>query len=76
MKFLFKHLKTVQESYWNHLKFGIWAGVVCLLLSILSFIHAVFPFLFPGVPERIYDYFESKVTPRLTRIKKLRKQKV
>lgn len=75
MNFLKKHLQSVQESYLAHLKFGITAGIICLFLGILSIVHAVFPFILPGRPEKIYKYLDTKlVKPRLARIEQVRKQ--
>ena len=44
--FDFEHLYRVKESYVSHLSFAIKLGCILWLLSIISFIHAVFPFLF------------------------------
>ena len=74
MNFFTNHLDSVQESYWTHFKFGIWAAVVCVFLGAISLIHAVFPFLFPGVPERVYKYFKDSSAGRLERIESLRQQ--
>lgn len=68
MKNLNKHLEQVGETYSEHFRFGMWAAGVCLLLSITSFIHAVFPFLLPRLPEKIYQYFHSRAKERLDKI--------
>lgn len=68
MKILSKHLNQVGESYFEHLKFGVWAAGVCLLLSIVSFVHAIFPFILPRRPEKIYVYFHNRAKERLDKI--------
>lgn len=68
MKNLTKHLEQVGETYFEHLKFGMWAAGVCLLLSITSFVHAVFPFILPRTPEKIYQYFHTRAKARLDKI--------
>jgi hypothetical protein len=68
MKILMKHLNQVGETYWEHLSFGMWAAAICLLLSITSFIHAIFPFILPRRPEKIYQYLHCKAQVRLNKI--------
>lgn len=76
MKFFnFKHLEEVEESYIQHLKFGIWAGVILLILGILSFVHAVFPFFLSRWPDRLYRYFVDQATPRMNRVNKILREK-
>ena len=70
-----KHLSQVEESYLAHLKFGIWAGMVLGALAMLSIIHAILPFVFPRVPDKIYNYFIQTASPRLSRINKILKDK-
>lgn len=48
MKFLTNHLKDSKTTYFEHLKFAIYAGILLLYASIASLIHAIFPFLFKG----------------------------
>lgn len=46
MKNLFtKHPKSVQESYWTHMKFAVSFGAHCLWAGCACLLHAVFPFL-------------------------------
>jgi len=74
--FLTKHLESVGESYAEHLKFGLAAGLMCLVLGVISLIHAVLPFLMPRLPEKLYQYIsESMVNPRLKRINAVRRAK-
>jgi|688.fasta_scaffold1118973_2 hypothetical protein len=70
-----KHLSQVEETYMEHCRFGLWAGVVLGTLSILSLIHAIFPFLFPRLPDKLYQYFVTKATPRLTKVNQILKDK-
>lgn len=48
MKFLTEHLKESHVTYFQHLKFAIYASVLLFYASIASFIHAIFPFFFKG----------------------------
>ena len=68
MKNLNEHLDQVGETYWEHLRFGVWAAGICLLLSVTSFVHAIFPFILPRKPEKIYQYFHNRAKARLDRI--------
>jgi hypothetical protein len=43
-----KHLEESQCSYLEHFKFAIYAGILLLIASIASFIHAVVPAFFKG----------------------------
>ena len=71
MKFFTDHLRSVEESYLQHLKFGLSAGALCILLGFLSIVHAMLPFLLQGIPEKKYRYLDkSLVKPRLDRIEK------
>lgn len=69
------HLRQVEESYMTHCRFGIWAGLVLGLLAIISLIHAIFPFLFPRVPDKIYRYFVTHSATRLERVSQILRDK-
>lgn len=71
----FRHLSQVEESYFQHLKFALWAGSVLVFLGIVSIFHAVFPFLFDRVPDRIFKYFLKKSNKRVTRVESILKNK-
>ena len=73
--FNYLHLQQVEESYWEHFKFSIWAAMVLGLLSIVSIIHGVFPFLFPRIPDKIYRYFVNASSERMKRVNSLLKKK-
>jgi hypothetical protein len=70
-----KHLDQVEETYLEHFKFGMWAGLTLAVLSILSVTHAIFPFLFTRWPDKIYQYFVQNATARLNRVSQLLKNK-
>jgi hypothetical protein len=70
-----KHLEQVEESYAQHLKFGIWAGFFLIYLGTISLIHAIFPFLLARYPDRLYRMFNKKSSERITRVNKILKNK-
>jgi len=70
-----KHLSQVEETYFEHFRFAMWAGLVMLLLGIVSIIHAIFPFLFSRMPDKIYRYFQTKSKKRITKVNKILKRK-
>lgn len=67
----FNHLTQVEESYFQHFKFAVWAAGILFLLSVVSLIHAVFPFLFSRIPDKIYRYFVTKSKPRIERVNQI-----
>jgi uncharacterized membrane protein YoaK (UPF0700 family) len=69
------HLTQVEETYWQHLKFGLWACLILLVTSFVSFVHAFFPFLLARVPDNLFKYFIASSQNRLDRINKVLKQK-
>ena len=71
----FHHLDQVEETYFQHFKFAIWAAGVFLVLGIISLIHAVFPFVFIRTPDKIYRYFVKKSEQRISRVNSLLKAK-
>jgi hypothetical protein len=70
-----KHLNQVEETYLEHFKFGIWAGFTLGILSILSLVHAIFPFLLPRLPDKLYQYFVQNATARINRVRQILKDK-
>lgn len=70
-----KHLKEVEETYFEHFKFASWAGATLILLGCVSLVHAVFPFLFARLPDRIYRYFVNKSKARIDRVNSTLKTK-
>lgn len=75
MSFNFHHLSQVEETYFEHFRFAIWAGLVMILLGVVSIIHAIFPFLFSRLPDKIYRYFQTKSKERITRVNNILKSK-
>lgn len=71
----FKHLDQVEETYFQHLRFALWAGAVMIFLGFVSIVHAVFPFLFDRVPDKIFRYFLQKSNQRITRVNSILKEK-
>lgn len=71
----FQHLVQVEETYFEHLRFASWASAVLFILSVVSIIHAIFPFLFDRVPDKIFRYFIVQSEERVTRVNKKLKQK-
>jgi hypothetical protein len=71
----FRHLQQVEETYLQHLKFGIWAGLVLLILAIVSIIHSVFPFLLVRYPDTIYRYFINRSQKRINQVNQILKNK-
>lgn len=76
MKFFnFKHLSQVEESYVQHLKFGICAGLYLIFLGIVSLVHAVVPFFLSRVPDRLFKFFLTWSAPRLQRVENVLRNK-
>ena len=47
------HLTNSKVTYLEHLTFAFYAGFRLLWAAIVSFIHALFPNLFPGTAAKI-----------------------
>jgi hypothetical protein len=47
-----KHLLSRNVSYTTHFRFAFGAGIVLLLASLASIVHAILPELFTGYSER------------------------
>ena len=71
----FSHLEQVEESYFTHFRFAFWAGCVLFVLSITSIIHAIFPFMFARVPDKIYNYFKRESETRVLRVNSVLRRK-
>lgn len=71
----FDHLSQVEETYFQHLRFALWAGAVLIVLGVVSIIHAVFPFMFDRIPDKIFRYFLEKSNERVSRVNKILKDK-
>jgi hypothetical protein len=71
----FYHLQQVEESYLEHLKFGLWAFLVLSLLALLSLIHAILPFFIARWPDRLYKYFQEKSKARIEKVSRKLQEK-
>jgi len=71
----FKHLTQVEETYFQHLKFALWAGVVLSALGVVSIVHAIFPFFLSRLPDNIFRYFLKNSQQRIDRVNKILKDK-
>ena len=71
----FKHLQQVEETYFQHFKFAFWAGSVLIMLGVISLAHAIFPFVFARLPDKIYKYFVEGSKERISRVNKTLRDK-
>jgi hypothetical protein len=60
----FNHLKEVNESYFEHLRFNLWITCSVTVLAVVSLIHAIFPFLMSRWPHAISKYIFKKSLSR------------
>lgn len=49
----FAHLKSVKETYWQHLYWCLYSTSVFIVMIPVALVHGIFPFLFANVPDRI-----------------------
>lgn len=53
MKNIFtEHPRAINESYWQHAMYAGCMGLILFYLAIISWIHAICPFLFPFTVSR------------------------
>lgn len=53
-----KHLSTVGETYWQHLRWCLYSVYIYMIMIPIALIHGLFPFLLANVPDKIMaDYF-------------------
>lgn len=50
---MFKHLRETNQTYVDHARFALRAGVWLLVAGLASVVHAIFPNALPFVAERI-----------------------
>jgi len=55
-----KHLKSVNETYWQHLKRAAMFSGWLLLGGIACAVHAVFPFVFKETASKIVSKLYTK----------------
>lgn len=48
-----QHLRDSKTTYFEHLKFALYAGFMLLYAAIASIIHAIIPSLFPSTAANI-----------------------
>ena len=63
----FDHTKKVGETYWEHAKWSLSAGLFFLLMVPIAIIHGIFPFLLAGVPDKMMLNWLRKFRERRTR---------
>lgn len=56
-----KHLDDINESYFEHWKHAMKFCVILLLLSVVCFVHAFFPFVFVDTASRKLKELISKM---------------
>lgn len=57
-----EHLTKSKETYLSHLTFAFFAGFKLLWATIASFIHGIFPNLFPGTAAKtIIDLYHKRL---------------
>jgi hypothetical protein len=75
MIFNFKHLSEVEESYFAHLRYNLWVSCMVSLLAVISFIHAILPFMFSRWPFAIRKYMMEKSLHRDRQISRALRKK-
>jgi hypothetical protein len=75
MIFNFKHLSEVEETYFAHLRYNLWVSGMVLLLAVISFIHAILPFMFSRWPFAIRKYMMEKSLSRDRQISRALRKK-
>jgi hypothetical protein len=71
----FNHLSEVEEGYFAHLRYNLWVSGMVLILAVVSFVHAFFPFMFPRWPARIRNHMMRKSLTRDKQISKALRRK-
>ena len=65
MKFLTKHLREVNETYFQHFRHAMYFSLQMLLAAIACAIHGVFPFLFERTgSKRVVQLYTDMVENR------------
>jgi len=61
-----EHPKSIGENYWQHFRFAFHISLECIKISVLAFIHAIFPFLFlTTASDRLEKIWEAIQKRRL-----------
>ena len=61
------HLKTVGESYWQHLRFAWGSALFFTLMVPLALVHGLLPWLFPSWPDRALVKYINRFRARRQR---------
>lgn len=61
------HLKTVGETYWQHLRWAWGSALVFALLVPLAIVHGLLPWLFAGWPDRVLVKYIDRFRARRVR---------
>ena len=64
MLFLTKHLKSVNETYFEHLREALSYAAILFIATFAGFIHAIFPFLFQKVASRMILEVQVRLNKR------------
>jgi hypothetical protein len=48
-----KHLSTVNESYFQHLKWCLYSTWIFFIMIPIALLHGLFPFFLANVPDKI-----------------------
>jgi hypothetical protein len=65
MGFLTKHLKSVNETYFQHLREALSYAVILFIATFACFIHAIFPFLFEKVASNMMLKIQERLNKRV-----------
>lgn len=58
-----EHLKKSQETYFNHLKWAVYAGLRLIWAGISSIVHAFVPALFPGTAAKtVIEFYLNRLS--------------
>lgn len=60
----FDHLRNVNESYLQHLKWCLYSTYIFFIMIFLALVHGFFPFLLSNVPDRVMISYLRKFKER------------
>lgn len=49
----FSHLRTVGETYWQHLYWCLYSVAIFAVMIFLALVHGIFPFLLANIPDLV-----------------------
>jgi len=50
------HLKDINSSYFNHMRYALWFSLLQLIAFFMGVIHAIFPWWFAVTPYKLSKY--------------------